>query len=1037
MDTAPISSRSMVSTKHRVFRLSPSCYAVSSLVATLCLSSSVLAASAVPGEWVGERASESLKKIPFAQQDTYTAQLQQRQFEIAEGQYPAQFFTGAHAILSVDQYARNLAECATYAPSTCTDTVDGQLAGATVHLNSQATSNRLTFSGENTTAGDPSQETFSMIKIAAAESSALSGLRIDKQYHYTMDSSLNESAWRRLRFTQSSAVSGQQVRGDSFHIQTESSVNDNQLLIKGGRFSPVITVTAANSIATNTLEETAVVNGELSPAQALRPTTFSSNITVYDALSQSDLTTRGEALRNTLAISGGTFGEIEELASARAELFTSLTSNTKAVGMIGGDQLEHKNIALDVAIKRGLNMAVSSQADVSDNQIHMTGGKFDAIGTVAGGSALSEVRVQTYLSDEINIFGKKQRWKEPFAADDSVESHQESLSVAKEGYNYKVSVRESYDLRDAEDPTFYPIRTSFELNANDNSVNIDGVQVKEGIEDTYGAYLSANVQGLKKATQASYVFNARYNQVNLSTDTVFNQSVAGVAMYWRDDYPTAKVAARATDNNIIISRAPSFGEDSVVAGAVVLTEDDVDITRTFKALPHNDVDLFSNNTLNFVNYTGTSTIAHVGNFEYYQFNLPESFKVNDSVALRAKTIYLDNPNNPTQHAAIGAVEYEGNIAQLKQNDQLFLMKADDLQGSLANEGEAINLRQGVTLEVPTVITAQDNTVKLVVRDRLRATESAKVLSEGFLSSALLNIRAGDVVAHSGVAAANRAVVDTQEQASVEDGMRAFSVLEGSSGRHMSGSHIDMNGAALLAGVAWGKTASKGHLTLGGFFESGQAHYDTRNVSSGGAKFHGSGHAHYAGAGVLARFNWNNGLYAEGSLRTGRMHNRFNSGLRDVSGVAANYALSTPYYGAHVGMGYAWQVTDKMSMDVYGNYLFARQNGKNVRLETGDEVSFDAVNSHRMQLGTRANWRYGRVNLYAGVGYEHDLSTKAVASAYGVPIDSPTVRGGSGMGEIGIRVVPTAKAGWGIDAGLRGYTGKRREVDGALRVSYTF
>lgn len=63
MDTSPISSRSMVSTKRRVFRLSPSCYAVSSLVATLCLSSSVLAAPSVQGEWVGERASESLKKF--------------------------------------------------------------------------------------------------------------------------------------------------------------------------------------------------------------------------------------------------------------------------------------------------------------------------------------------------------------------------------------------------------------------------------------------------------------------------------------------------------------------------------------------------------------------------------------------------------------------------------------------------------------------------------------------------------------------------------------------------------------------------------------------------------------------------------------------------------------------------------------------------------------------------------------------------------------------------------------------------------------
>lgn len=1010
---------------------------IPSFVATLCLSVPVQAAVNIPAEWVGEKVSIHSYDTPLVKQDIHEVQLQQKQLNLSNGQHQATFFTGSRAFLSIGQYSRRSRECALFSPSSCIETSEGEpITGNLIHLRAQAIENQLTISGGEITGAFAVDVPIG--KIVAAESTASNRLDINNQYHYSMNRSLNEGAWKVFQFMVNTAKSGYPFYIQNLKTLTESSANDNQLSINGGQLASSLVIAAATVNASNVINTKLGVSGDMTSELAFRPSTFTSALTVHDGLKQSEVTADSQALRNTTIISGGNLGEVDLLSAASVESFNVLESYTKTSGVMDGDTLKQKAITLKMGAEHGLNVVLNSRATVSGNRVNLTGGQFDAIDTIAAGYAQGGIKTYTQLSNDWNIFGEKEHWFEDFLSEDTFLTNDNlTENRFREGGIYSITLKEGNIFYTPEGSSLYPMQSIVELTANDNNVNISGVQVKNGINSIYGAYLSADVRGLGEETVTSYVFNAQNNQINLATDEAINHTVAGAAITWRDNIGYA-INAQVTGNNLIISQAPRFGSQSIIAGGVVLdNDDDVDLGLTFKTKPHKDIDLFTNNTLNLVNYTGTSTIGHVGNFEYYQFDLPKSFKPNESVALRAKNVYLDNPHNPAQHAAIGAVEYEGNIAQLKQNDALFLIKADTLHGSLANEGEVIDLKQGVTLEVPTVVTTQDNTIKLVVRDRLRASESSKILSEGFLSSALLNIRAGDVVAHSGVAEAERAVVGVQEARSIVEGVRAFAVMGGSAGRHMSPSHIDMNSGALLAGAAWGKTSANGRLTLGGFVETGRGNYDARQRLSDGNKVDGSGKAHYLGGGVLARFNWNSGLYAEASLRAGRMHNRFNSNLRDVAGEAATYALSTPYYGAHVGVGHVWKMTDKVSMDVYGKYLFARQNGKDVRLSTEDELSFKAVNSHRMQVGARISGNYGRANLYAGLGYEHEFSAKATATTYGLPIDAPSVRGGSGIGEIGILVTPTAKSGWGVEASLRGYVGKRQEVSGAIRVSYSF
>src|SRR5699024_9764137 len=96
------------------------------------------------------------------------------------------------------------------------------------------------------------------------------------------------------------------------------------------------------------------------------------------------------------------------------------------------------------------------------------------------------------------------------------------------------------------------------------------------------------------------------------------------------------------------------------------------------------------------------------------------------------------------------------------------------------------------------------------------------------------------------------------------------VLAGDDLRYDTGSHTDVSGVTLLAGVKKRFQLDSGSLAAGAFFESGWGDYDTTNHFTSG-KVRGSGSTEYYGVGALLRHDWQSGLYAEGSLRAGRIN----------------------------------------------------------------------------------------------------------------------------------------------------------------------
>jgi hypothetical protein len=76
-----------------------------------------------------------------------------------------------------------------------------------------------------------------------------------------------------------------------------------------------------------------------------------------------------------------------------------------------------------------------------------------------------------------------------------------------------------------------------------------------------------------------------------------------------------------------------------------------------------------------------------------------------------------------------------------------------------------------------------------------------------------------------------------------------------------------------------------------------------------------------------------------------------------------------------------------------------------------------------------------IRPYFGTAYEHELAGDARASVNGIAMASPSLKGGTGMGELGLSV--TAVEGVNLEVGIQGYAGVRQGATGGVRFNYSF
>jgi outer membrane autotransporter protein len=179
-----------------------------------------------------------------------------------------------------------------------------------------------------------------------------------------------------------------------------------------------------------------------------------------------------------------------------------------------------------------------------------------------------------------------------------------------------------------------------------------------------------------------------------------------------------------------------------------------------------------------------------------------------------------------------------------------------------------------------------------------------------------------------------------------------------------------------------------------------------------------------------------GLYLDASARIGRAKTEFASQDIQYNGWNAKFDSAALYYGAHGGVGYLWRNGDN-SLDLSARILWTRQESDRLTVYQ-DRVRFKAADSVRSRLGGRYSAQVNaNATAYAGLYWEHEYDGKTRGAVNNIRLDAPSLKGDTGIGEMGLTLKPSRQLPLFLDLGVQGYTGKRDGVTGSVQVKFEF
>jgi len=484
-------------------------------------------------------------------------------------------------------------------------------------------------------------------------------------------------------------------------------------------------------------------------------------------------------------------------------------------------------------------------------------------------------------------------------------------------------------------------------------------------------------------------------------------------------------SGEASNNVVDVTNAAFTGNITGGQGAVtnynVIRLRNAAVTGTIKGgTTTNGVD----NTLAVSYGSGaSSSVGDITNVQRLHFDM-ESAPVRNANPLLNLTNVSGGDKNLTGMKF--AVHRSGATQKLEKGDTFTLMENTTGGGHNITVGSGVTAegRDGVSRNYTFDITQDPNDAHKLIATVTKVgmgEQSKSIVETRAGASALLNDGA-DFTAGPGMDAAKK-----EARAAAQSGSAPYGIWVGMGGgslRHETGSYVDMKGWNLGVGWARENAVQAGTLTFGPFIEYGRGSYDSY-LDDG---THGSGKTSFLGAGVMAKIETNS-HWVDGSLRVGRTKS-------DYTGFA-NYDTTSTYYGVQVGAGKDLHVSENDTVGVYVRYAYAHTAGTSAHLSSGETFDFDAVNSHRLRLGTR--YTHGMTALsqfYAGLAWEYEFDGDARATSQGDSAPSPSLKGGSALLELGYRFAPQGSR-LSYDLNLNGWQGKRKGVTGGVSVKWAF
>ncbi|WP_144412059.1 beta strand repeat-containing protein [Endomicrobium proavitum] len=493
----------------------------------------------------------------------------------------------------------------------------------------------------------------------------------------------------------------------------------------------------------------------------------------------------------------------------------------------------------------------------------------------------------------------------------------------------------------------------------------------------------------------------------------------------------------ATNNTVNISGNTIFaaGKDTIIYGGYAVrtgyngTQFAADGTTNFID------DAFTGNTLNL--RTKGLVVSGVQNFQNYNFYLPDN--INNGEAMITATdgngesiINASKSNGAIRLRDANIKVYTVNPLNIGDRYVLIKSSSYNFDGSPSDVTIAKNKLKifEVGLSIDPVGSGEELAVAVT---GVKVNPQSKALSEERVASIAFIGQGADLIADKAYASAAASL------SSINSGRFApFIAISGGKSRYKTGSHADISGVTLAAGLAKGFEIKNASITAGAFIEHGNGKYESLNAfnSSGVNDVFANGIMQYTGGGLFGKIDFRNNFYVEASGRAGGAGSNFNSDsiIDATTGLNANYDYESMYFGAHIGGGYNYKINDKFGLNGSAKYFYAQQAGKDISTAMGEKVKFAGINSQRVKIGAKLEYVAAeKITPYIGGAFEYELAGKADAKIEGLSVDAPSIEGASGIGEIG---VSGSIGKFIIDIGAKGYAGARQGVEGMLKAKLT-
>ena len=449
------------------------------------------------------------------------------------------------------------------------------------------------------------------------------------------------------------------------------------------------------------------------------------------------------------------------------------------------------------------------------------------------------------------------------------------------------------------------------------------------------------------------------------------------------------------------------------------------------------------NTLNIRNFKGRA--QNIGNFDRIDLNLAGlTLRAGDPIIVLTEkettrlgnsTIHLHTAQKAIAHTNSALVpRYE--VIKNKTDAGLTAKNVKYEKGQITvREKGALQALYKVEWDGPGIDSVDGDSIDLVKTGETEVVPGTETVNESRLALTDFLNAAGDFI------------LDRKLQCSLrEDGSIPETCFYGAvSGGDL---HHDLNGNKAWAhttGTHWflgirsklnEKQDTEKDLNGALYVEAGWGNVDTHNRWA-----KGNGDIHYYGIGAIGERkqkegDWK-GTYLQAHARIGRAFSDYNSRLKDGSGEKLDYDKNSTYYGAGFEIGREWQYHPDYMLDSYLKYRWLHLNGFNTEINGADH-KLDDIDSHRTRLGTRLNYTAEKTGMpYIGIAWEHEFDGNARGSVMGYSLKDTSLKGDSGVLELGVKFVPSEKSRWNYDFTIEGYVGQREGVMGNFVVNYLF